>query len=352
MSLYLLDQKLGSRSQADASSHKFSLKGRQAGGMHRGHSWVFRAESYDTMMAWYEDIRNLTEKTGAERTAFVRKHARSVSGGSHSAPSVSSDGLDEDEADAVPYAAQHQPRQPVLEPPPKRPDPGGRFPSDIDVNRSRGLQSPPSPSSDSSQRGTDIAELPVVAHPVVALPVVAHQVVPHEQHPQNQEVPFSRMSPSLAPERTTYTSNGNANNDMSVVEPYPNARQFDATDVAAPTAISELSASALPARHQAVSPGQHTAREDDLVRQPIEFGEEPIARPPEATNPTSIQPLYEPIAERIPTPTADTIPTNDASGSHETGHIIALPQRQHTSTSVSQLHVPGEWNPASASQQS
>ena len=73
--------------------------------MHRGHSWVFRAESHDTMMAWYDDIRSLTEKSGEEKRAFMRRHARSHSLGSHMAPSVSSDGLDEDEADKVPYSA-------------------------------------------------------------------------------------------------------------------------------------------------------------------------------------------------------------------------------------------------------
>lgn len=106
MSLALADQKLGSHSSADSTSHKFMLKGRQSGGMHRGHAWVFRAESYDTMLAWFDDIRNLTEKTGAERNAFIqRSHARSVSAGSHKAGSVSSDGMEEDEADQVPYSA-------------------------------------------------------------------------------------------------------------------------------------------------------------------------------------------------------------------------------------------------------
>jgi len=52
MSLYLPEQKLGSHSNPGSSSNKFMLKGRQTGSMHRGHSWVFRAESYDTMMAW------------------------------------------------------------------------------------------------------------------------------------------------------------------------------------------------------------------------------------------------------------------------------------------------------------
>jgi hypothetical protein len=58
MSLYLPEQKLGSHSNSGASSNKFMLKGRQTGSMHRGHSWVFRAESYETMMAWVSDFCN------------------------------------------------------------------------------------------------------------------------------------------------------------------------------------------------------------------------------------------------------------------------------------------------------
>ena len=124
------------------------LKGRQTGGMHRGHGWVFRAESRETMLAWYEDIKNLTEKTGEERNAFVRKHARSFSAGSHKAGSISSEGaLDEDEADHVPYSATTSQfeQEPTLL---KRPQPGGRFPSDINVNRD--LRVPLSPSSGAS----------------------------------------------------------------------------------------------------------------------------------------------------------------------------------------------------------
>ncbi|KAL2072286.1 hypothetical protein VTL71DRAFT_11629 [Oculimacula yallundae] len=151
MSLYLPEQKLGSRSNAGSSSNKFMLKGRQTGSMHRGHSWVFRAESYDTMNAWYEDIQTLTEKSPQERSAFVRQHARSVSGTSQRAGSISSDGI-MDEDDEEPFAASSAdvastgPKQDEL---PKRPQPGGRFPSEI--NLSRGLQAPLSPSSGSSE---------------------------------------------------------------------------------------------------------------------------------------------------------------------------------------------------------
>ena len=158
MSLYLPEQKLGSRSGADSSSHKFMLKGRQTGSMHRGHAWVFRAESRDTMLAWFEDIKNLTEKTGEERNAFVRQHARSVSGGSQKPASVSSEGaMDEDEADQVPYSATaSQVSQPMSQQDHllKRPQPGGRFPSDLNVNRN--LLVPLSPSSGASSDDSDI----------------------------------------------------------------------------------------------------------------------------------------------------------------------------------------------------
>ena len=134
------------------------LKGRQAGGLHRGHGWVFRAETYDTMMAWYEDIKNLTEKTGEERNAFVRRHARSVSGGSHKPGSISSDGaLEEDEADEVPYSANASRFDQTLPQGKKlleRPQPGGRFPSDINIRRN--LQVPLPPSSDTSSDDRDV----------------------------------------------------------------------------------------------------------------------------------------------------------------------------------------------------
>jgi hypothetical protein len=154
MSLYLPEQKLGTHSQPGSSSHKFVLKGRQSGSMHRGHTWVFRAETYDTMLAWYEDVKILTEKTGEERNAFVRRHARSVSQGS--TRSVSSDGgLEEDEADEVPYSAnQSMVNASAREATPQRPSPGGRFPSDIKSDRN--LQPPLSPSSGSSEVGNDL----------------------------------------------------------------------------------------------------------------------------------------------------------------------------------------------------
>lgn len=169
MSLYLPEQKLGSHSTEGGSSNKFVLKGRQTGTMHRGHTWVFRAESHDTMMAWYEDIKALTEKTPEELSNFVRDHSRSYSRSSQR--SLSSDGnldADEDEEPFTPDAAaaaiiasggssnpgggasfsSFRPGGGGGDP--NRPEPGGRFPSDLEVTAQRGLQVPLSPSSASS----------------------------------------------------------------------------------------------------------------------------------------------------------------------------------------------------------
>ncbi|OQE43594.1 hypothetical protein PENCOP_c003G07567 [Penicillium coprophilum] len=146
MSLYLPEQKLGSHSQEDSSSHKFMLKGRQTGAMHRGHSWVFRAESHETMMSWYEDIEGLSSKTGEARNAFVRQHVRSVSGRSVN------EVMEDDEADRTPYAA----RSAVMsqDRPTSSRQAGGAFPSDVQIDRSN--QAALSPSSGDSSAGRDM----------------------------------------------------------------------------------------------------------------------------------------------------------------------------------------------------
>lgn len=156
MSLYLPDQKLGSHSEPDSASesHKFMLKGRKTGTMRRGHSWVFRAESHETMMSWYEDIESLMSKTGEARNAFVRRHTRTTSGNSVEASSRCSELMeDEDEADRTPYSRQSavlNPERPVSEPR----QPGGRFPSDVQIDRH--LQVPLSPSSGESSGDRDL----------------------------------------------------------------------------------------------------------------------------------------------------------------------------------------------------
>lgn len=153
MSLYLPEQKLGSHSVEGASSNKFILKGRQTGSMHRGHTWVFRAESYDTMLAWYDDIKAMTERSPEERNNFLRGHARSISRSSQRS-SLSSDGVDDDEDPpfaSVTVATNPNSKHDVSQ---RRPS-GGRFPSDLQVNAQRGLQVPLSPLSVSSGYNED-----------------------------------------------------------------------------------------------------------------------------------------------------------------------------------------------------
>ncbi|SPO01343.1 related to transcription factor ASK10 [Cephalotrichum gorgonifer] len=155
MSLFLPEQKLGSHSKEGTASQKFILKGRQAGGVHRGHTWVFRAESYDTMMAWYADLKVLTEQTSKERNElFVRGGSVSTRSGSRaSRRSTSSDARAVDEEDDEPFSAGESvdvgSRQDGGAA--KRPQAGGRFPSDLQVNDARGgAEAPGSTSSVSS----------------------------------------------------------------------------------------------------------------------------------------------------------------------------------------------------------
>lgn len=221
MSLRLSEQKLGNHSGSDSGSHKFILKGRQSGGMHRGHGWTFRAESYDTMLAWYEDIKSLTEKTGEERNAYVRRHARSLSSAGHysenggrSGPgSVSSGDINDDEADEVPYSMQSSVqgeaafstgvdgaggRAGTMSPVPQRPVPGGRFPSDIDVSRHLHSDQRPRNSSDLDNDSSFLA--------------VTQQQPTHDRHQTTEPGTHERLNES------SLTS--------SEIAPAPNAESF------------------------------------------------------------------------------------------------------------------------------
>ncbi|KAJ4984068.1 PH domain-containing protein [Stagonosporopsis vannaccii] len=242
MSLYLPDQKLGSRSQPGSSSHKFVIKGRQAGSMHRGHTWVFRAETYETMNAWYDDIQTLTEKSGEERNAFVRRHASVRSASAGSARSASSDGgLEEDEADAVPYSANQSMVSQPREQPPTRPSPGGRFPSDLAVNRH--LNEPLSPSSGSSDFGHDVntasgGPLQHDTHPMYFAQSTSQTGANSQPAQQYQESSYMNAQPTHQPQyqdniySDPYTSNYDAipsqhqpQRDLSYVGPYTNRSQ-------------------------------------------------------------------------------------------------------------------------------
>ncbi|KNG52701.1 ph domain-containing protein [Stemphylium lycopersici] len=197
MSLYLPDQKLGSRSQPGSSSHKFVIKGRQAGSMHRGHTWVFRAETYETMVAWFEDIKALTEKSGEERNAFVRRHASVRSTSAGSARSASSDGgLEEDEADAVPFSANQSMKEQAIRDQspvrPSRPSPGGRFPSDLMVNRN--LQAPLSPSSGSSEVNHDLTTMSGGPTQEVHPTYLAHDTAQQPVEPVQYTQPIPQQS--------------------------------------------------------------------------------------------------------------------------------------------------------------
>ncbi|KAF2737908.1 hypothetical protein EJ04DRAFT_460178 [Polyplosphaeria fusca] len=392
MSLYLPDQKLGTHSQPGSSSHKFVLKGRQAGSMHRGHTWVFRAETYDTMLAWYEDIKNLTEVSGEERNAFVRRHARSVSAGS--ARSVSSDGgLEEDEADQVPYSAnQSITNAPLREDPPQRPSPGGRFPSDLQVERH--LHDPLSPSSASSEVGHDIttaaggfqhqtdqyphttqngpAQIPhTQQYPVQAMqnpytlqnmnaydqntdtayqqPPVAQQAQqPQYANPPSNYQPYQPTAPAPFPAQAMPVEQSYAPNPQTMGRPDSSYGDWMAP-AAGGAAVGALGATAYE-HHQQTQQEQPTTNAHDQAN-PIPMTALPLPSEPDslATTPaTSVAdtPFLGNAEAAVPA-TASTA-THGGPAKYTADNVFSRVVRQNTDISVSDLHVPGEYPPTPA----
>lgn len=171
------------------------------------------------MMAWYEDIKALTEKTPEERTQFVRTHSRSLSRSSRR--SVSSDGL-MDEDDDEPFSASSQidvnpgPKQEAIS---RRSQPGGRFPSDIQVNAQRGLQAPHSPSSVSSGRPEPAEDARV--DPVSGvLPAVAFAAGSHEPQGYDQHMGYGGTARTPMDEMPSHAAIATEDAQQDGVNPY------------------------------------------------------------------------------------------------------------------------------------
>lgn len=72
MSLSLNDCTVAEHSKKGSSDYKFILHAKQNGIIHRGHNWVFRAESYESMLNWFEDLKKLTSTSSPiEKAKFV-----------------------------------------------------------------------------------------------------------------------------------------------------------------------------------------------------------------------------------------------------------------------------------------
>ncbi|AET38796.1 SLM1 family PH domain-containing protein Ecym_3305 [Eremothecium cymbalariae DBVPG len=75
MSLSLSDCTVAEHSKKESSDFKFILHAKQNGIIHRGHNWVFRVDSYDSMMEWFNSIKKLTSITNpAEKAKWVSEH--------------------------------------------------------------------------------------------------------------------------------------------------------------------------------------------------------------------------------------------------------------------------------------
>lgn len=359
---------------------------------------VCRAETYDTMLAWYDDINSLIGKTGAERNAFVTKHQRSLS--RSSARSVSSDGgLEEDEADRVPFSAnQSMTNQPVAQQSelPSRPSPGGRFPSDIQVDRN--LQAPGPSSGSSSEVGLDLATVaggppqPYTHYPNAyedrtPMDAAYGQGNPYEYHPDSAPLPVQHQTSYYAnnapatPIQPTYQQPSQQPNQPPVQQahvplqqsqdavPLPQQRQplpsfgqrpgSNYGEWMAPVAAGAAAGAV------GVEAARHHQQQEQQKEEQINAA---------LANHTIYDPAQTTLASAAPqhnthvpvTPVAAAWPThvNAEPNGHTTkqpflgtgeaavgaaddtafnGGPVALVKRQNTDYSVSDLHVPGEY---------
>lgn len=72
MSLALSECTVTEHSKKGSADDRFIVHAKQNGLIHRGHNWVFRADNYETMMSWFEDLKVLTSTSNIqEKTKFI-----------------------------------------------------------------------------------------------------------------------------------------------------------------------------------------------------------------------------------------------------------------------------------------
>lgn len=74
MSLPLNDCSVSEHSKKGSHDSKFVLHGKQNGLIRRGHNWVFKADSYNSMLEWFNDIKVLSSTSNyKEKYKFIQQ---------------------------------------------------------------------------------------------------------------------------------------------------------------------------------------------------------------------------------------------------------------------------------------
>lgn len=72
MSLSLSECSVAEHSKKDSTEHKFILHAKQNGIIHRGHNWVFKCDSYESMMSWYHNLKRFTSfNSNQEKAKYI-----------------------------------------------------------------------------------------------------------------------------------------------------------------------------------------------------------------------------------------------------------------------------------------
>lgn len=84
ISLSLNDCTVAEHSKKGSSDFKFILHTKQNGIIHRGHNWVFRTDSYESMMDWFSTIKRLTSTSNPVEKAKLVSEKLNVDRDSYS----------------------------------------------------------------------------------------------------------------------------------------------------------------------------------------------------------------------------------------------------------------------------
>ena len=72
MSLALTECSVSEHSKKGSSENKLVLHAKQNGLLHKGHNWVFKADSYEAMMAWFDNLKIFTTFTSTpEKSKYI-----------------------------------------------------------------------------------------------------------------------------------------------------------------------------------------------------------------------------------------------------------------------------------------
>ena len=302
----------------------------------------------------------MTEKSPQERNAFVRQHARSISGTSQKAGSISSDGfMDEEDEEPFSTAASAVIAQGSKTDVGQTRPQGGKFPSELSIQR--GLQAPLSPSSQGSSEDRDVVTAAVkspgseVGRDYAGMDNFSspnHATLVHQYAEEDNVNPYTnepldkakhQEDNQYSTEKTAAVGLGGAALGVAASDQYQKHENEKAANITTPLVnkqqeqnLAEFEASNIAAPDVPEHYEQQAAREAAVIAAP------------DTLSPTFPSDVGSVGGISVNT-TSSLGPSTVASEPVESARPNLVGQQRQSEFSVSQLHVPGEYPKASKS---